>query len=111
MVATDYREGRFERAPARPNTASRLDLALWRRRCVAWCLRRTVRRGWTRIPAPAPVQRPLYSAGTLARIERVRESCPARPAARAYGPGSGTVSRRGGRRDTASSDRWPARGR
>ena len=76
MVATEYREGRFERASAQPNTARPLDLALWRHRCVAWCLRRTVRREWTRIPPPAPVQRPLYSAGTLARIERVRASCP-----------------------------------
>jgi hypothetical protein len=77
MVATEYREGRFERARARPVTAHRPDLALWRRRCVAWCLRRTVRRGWTRIPPPVPAERPLLSTGTLARIERVRARYPA----------------------------------
>jgi hypothetical protein len=74
MVATEYREGRFERAPARPITAHRLDLALWCHRCAAWCLRRTVRRRWTRIAPPPPVERPLYSVGTQARIERLRAS-------------------------------------
>lgn len=77
MVATEYRESRFERAHARPTTAHRPDLRLWRRRCVAWCLRRTMRRGWTRIPPPVQVERPLFSAGTLARIERVRARYPA----------------------------------
>jgi hypothetical protein len=76
MVATEYREGRFERAPTRRIPAHRPDLALWRRRCVAWCLRRTVRRGWTRIPPPVPAERPLFSTGTLARIERVRARYP-----------------------------------
>ena len=77
MVATEYREARFERAQARRITAHRPDLALWRRRCVAWCLRRTVRRGWTRIAPAAPAERPLLSTGTLARIERVRARYPA----------------------------------
>jgi hypothetical protein len=77
MVATEYREARFERAQARPIPAHRPDLSQWRRRCVAWCLRRTVRRGWTTIPPPAPAERPLLSTGTLARIERVRARYPA----------------------------------
>jgi hypothetical protein len=55
----------------------RVDLAVWCHRCVSWCLIRTVRRGWTRIPPPGPVLRPLYSAGTAARIERLRVSHPA----------------------------------
>ena len=77
MVATEYREGCFERAQARRTTAHRPDLALWRRRCVAWCLKRTVRRGWTKIAPAAPAERPLLSTGTLARIERVRARYPA----------------------------------
>jgi hypothetical protein len=77
MVATEYREGRFVRGRARLVTGHRLDLALWRHRCVAWCLRQTVRRGWTRIPPPVPAERPLHSVGTLARIERVRARYPA----------------------------------
>jgi hypothetical protein len=77
MVATGYREARSERAHARLITAHRVDLTLWCHRSVAWCLRRTVRRGWSVIPPPVPVERPLYSIGTQARIERLRASCPA----------------------------------
>jgi len=78
MVATQYREGRLERAHGKLITVHRVDLALWSHRSVAWCLRQTVRRGWTRVPPPIGVERPLYSAGTLARIERVRSRYPAR---------------------------------
>ena len=86
MVATRYY--RLERPRGRLMAPHRVDLAVWCHRCVSWCLIRTVRRGWTQVPPSGPVQRPLYSAGTAARIERLRVSHPAgyahpRPASRA----------------------------
>jgi hypothetical protein len=75
MVATRYY--RLERPRGQLIAPRRVDLAAWCHRCVSWCLIRTVRRGWTRIPPTGPVQRPLYSAGTAARIERLRVSHPA----------------------------------
>jgi hypothetical protein len=77
MVATRYSAARFQRPAGGLITVHRGDLAVWYHRCAAWCLRRTVRRGWTRIPPTGPVQRPLYSAGTAARIERIRVNYPA----------------------------------
>jgi hypothetical protein len=82
MVATGYREGRFGRPRVRLMTAHRRDLVVWWHRCVAWFLKQTVRRGWTRIPPPERVERPLYSVGTVARIERLRASYPAATCAR-----------------------------
>ena len=91
MVATRYSAARFQRPAGGLITVHRGDLAVWYHRCAAWCLRRTVRRGWTRIPPPARVERPLYSAGTAARIERMRVAYPAgcahpRPSSQARQP-------------------------
>ena len=89
MVATGYRQGRrLEWVHGKLITVHRGGIAVWRHRCVSWCLRRTVRRGWTRILPPARAERPLYAAGTRARIDRLRLSdqagCP-RPRPRPAG--------------------------
>jgi hypothetical protein len=77
MDASATRYYRFERPAGGLMAPPRVDLAGRCHRCVSWCLRQTVRRGWTRIPPPGPVQRPLHSVGTAARIERMRVSFPA----------------------------------
>ena len=77
MDASATRYYRFERPTGGLMAPHRVDLAGWCHRCANWCLRQTVRRGWTRIPPPGPVQRPLHSVGTAARIERMRVSYPA----------------------------------
>ena len=74
MDALAPRYYRFERPRGELAAPHRVDLAAWCHHCVSWCLKRTVRRGWTRIPPPGPVHRPLYSVGTSARIERLRLS-------------------------------------
>jgi hypothetical protein len=77
MDAFATRYYQFERPAGGLTAPHRVDLAVRYRRCVSWCLRQTVRRGWTRIPPPGPVERPLHSVGTAARIERIRVSYPA----------------------------------
>ena len=74
MDAFATRYYRYERPAGELMAPRRVDLAGWCHRCASWCLRQTVRRGWTRIPPSGPAPRPLYSAGTASRIERLRVS-------------------------------------
>jgi hypothetical protein len=88
MDALATRYYRLERPRGGLVAPRHVDLTAWCHRCVGWCLRQTVRRGWTRIPPPGPMQRPLHSAGTVARMERLRARYPAgcaraRPASQA----------------------------
>jgi hypothetical protein len=76
MDALAPRYYRLEPPQGEPMAPHRVDLAVWCHQCVSWCLKRTVRRGWSQIPPAGPAQRPLYSVGTSARIERLRVGYP-----------------------------------
>ena len=99
MDALAARYYRVERPRSGLMAPHRVDLAVRCHQCVSWCLKQTVRRRWSRIPPPGPAQRPLYSAGTRARIERLRAS---------YAAGGGGGAGRPSGKSTSFSRTVPA---